>query len=338
MTHFIFRYLSLLLCIATLSFAELYSQDKASVVAFGKLKVEWGNLDKTKITLYQDGTKLDNFYPTDNGKFQFSLQLNHQYLFWFEKPGYVTKKVDFNTQVPSEVTSDPDFEPFPDFDFYVTLFKIYPDVDTMFFVNPVGKIKYDSKLNDFDYDKEYNLEIQRHMDEIEEQIKQKHDKEVKEIEDAAKNPVEEEKKQEVTQIKVPESNLEKKPDDIPAKESNQTVNKEEPIKAEVPKNKVSEVPKEVELKKSVPDVADVEKVNTQPDTFTANKIPQANVESSEIGGKKITRTAITSKDITLIYVKVEYKWGGRFFFIEEEPNQYRNISEVYYNLMLEKKR
>jgi len=316
--------------IIILSFSDLYSQDKSMVVAFGKLKVEWGNLDNTQITLYQDGVKIDNFSPTDNGKFQFNLQLNHQYLFWFEKPGYVTKKVDFSTHIPSDVTSDPEFEPIPDFDFYVTLFKTYPEVDTMFFTNPVGKIKYDAKLIDFDYDKEYNLEIQRHIDEIEDKIKQKHDDEVRKIEEDTKQPVKEDKKPEAKQTAETDTIQEKTPVENIDKESvTQTVENEESIQAEAPNNAAS--------KKSITDNVEAKKIDTKPESSLNETGLHDLVESPEIGGKRVTRTVITSNDITLVYIKVEYKWGGRFFFIEDEPNQYRNISEVYYKLMIAKK-
>lgn len=320
----------LVVSIIILSFSDLYSQDKSMVVAFGKLKVEWGNLDNTQITLYQDGVKIEDFSPTDNGKFQFNLQLNHQYLFWFEKTGYVTKKVDFSTHVPSDVTSDQEFEPFPDFDFYVTLFKTYPDVDTMFFTNPVGKIKYDAKLIDFDYDKEYNLEIQRHLNEIEDQIKQKHDDEVRKIEEETKQPVKEDKKPEATQTAETDTKQEITPVENIDKESvTQTVENEESIQAEAPINAAS--------KKSITDNVESKKVDTKLVSSLNETGLHGMVETPEIGGKRVIRTVITSNDITLVYIKVEYKWGGRFFFIEDEPNQYRNISEVYYNLMIAKK-
>jgi len=52
----------------------------------------------------------------------------------------------------------------------------------------------------------------------------------------------------------------------------------------------------------------------------------------EIKGRTILKTKITRNKVTLIYVKVEYTWGGKFFFIEDEPGVFRNISEQFYNL------
>jgi hypothetical protein len=59
----------------------------------------------------------------------FNLLLNLTISTWFEKPDYVTKKVEFNTFVPKSVTSSPNFIPFQDFDFNLTLFEIYLEVD-----------------------------------------------------------------------------------------------------------------------------------------------------------------------------------------------------------------
>jgi len=169
----------LLLSILTFLFINLNGQVVDYVVAYGKLKVEWGNTENTLITLYEDGEEIDDFAPEKNGKFQFSLELNHVYMFWFEKPGHVTKKVQFDTKVAESVTSDPEFIPFPDFDFNVTLFETYHDVDTMFFENPVGKIQYSASANDFDWDKDYTLEIQRSMEKIETEIREKHEQKLK---------------------------------------------------------------------------------------------------------------------------------------------------------------
>jgi len=320
-----------------ISSLNLLAQDADKVVAYGKLKIEWGANEQTKITLYQDGKEIDTYFTTDNGKFEFVLQLNHLYLFHFEKAGYVAKKVEFNTQVPAKVTSDPDFEPFQDFDFNVTLFKTYPEVDTMFFVNPVGKIRYEASINDFDYDKEYTLEIIKRMEEIEDQIKQKHeedeknkDKDIKAgtKEDVVKkeepmektNPEKEENERNnlnlTQQTEIQESTVTKESQSkvIPATDKNQSTVKNENITDEVM------------IEKSTPSVSNSAQLepNEQPLTLDSP-------------GKTVTRISITQGNTSLVYIKVEYKWGGRFFFIQDEVNQYRNISESYYNLMVGKK-
>ncbi|MDA3892378.1 MAG: hypothetical protein PF517_12005 [Salinivirgaceae bacterium] len=66
-------------------------------------------------------------------------------------------------------------------------------------------------------------------------------------------------------------------------------------------------------------------------TTVTNASPKVSkTDQVDIVGKTITKTPITNNGMTLMYIKVEYTWGGKFFFIEDEPNQYRNISQQYY--------
>lgn len=318
-------------------FVSVQSQDNDKVVAFGKLKIEWGENENAKITLYQDGKKVDNFYTKNNGKFEFILQLNHQYTFWFEKSGYVTKKVEFNTQVPDKVLKNPDFEPFPDFDFNVTLFKIYPDVDTMFFEKPVGKIQYNASLNDFDYDKDYNLEIIKQMEEIEKKIKEKHEEaeRVKNEKELAEN----------------NQNKTQKQNDVVVQNQNQT----HVVNTSAPDTKIPVSGNEVKVLQDTPKTEEIQETSgnstrknetteiiTKSNTLNNRDNPESQTNELspqlvDIPGKTTTKTSITQGNITLIYIKVEYKWGGRYFFIQDEENQFRNISETYYNFMIRKK-
>lgn len=321
-------------------------------------------------------------------------------MFWFEKPGHVTKKVQFNTAVPESVTSDPEFIPFPDFDFYVTLFKTYPEVDTMFFTKPVGKIQYSAEKNDFDWDKNYTLEIQRRMEEIEEEIRQKHEDKLKQeqeaIEQAKEQEIraEEERREAEKQAQIEKERQEKeakerekeakkiadaeeerrkqeekdreKTEREAAKQAEeeakvkQSQNEEEPKlvqnNQEEPKVEIPEKPEKTEEPQSkketdtaqnivteekapiVKTTKEIEgelyKPNTKPSygrTVTSNTKPVVKqIDKVEIAGRTTTKTKITENNTTLTYVKVEYTWGGRFFFIEDEPGIFRNISEQYY--------
>jgi hypothetical protein len=302
------------------------AQNDFLVVAFGKLKVEWGNQELTKITLYEDGKQIDLFYPKNNGKFEFSLKLNHQYMFWFEKPGFVTKKVNFNTQIPRAVLDNPDFEPFPDFDFNVSLFKAYPEVDTMFFTKPVGKIKYSADINDFDYDKEYTLEIVNRMEEIENEIIRRSQEEdiLSKVENANK-------KQNENMAALAEETR------IDTLEQKKTPLKNEPVKQESLQNSKNEIKSEPQKQKVNPysEASPKKNIASNP-VFDMPKVLTKSTNQTEVAGKTITQTTVNQGNMTLVYIKVVYTWGGKFFFIQDETNQYRNISENYYNVMVAK--
>lgn len=418
------------------NFGVVKAQDNY-VVAFGKLKVEWGSTDNTKITLYEDGKEIDSYRPEKNGKFQFTLELNHMYMFWFEKSGHVTKKVQFNTAVPEAVTSDPEFIPFPDFDFFVTLFKSYPEVDTMFFTKPVGKIQYNAQKNDFDWDKNYTLEIQRRMEEIEEDIRKKHEdnlrqeeqeaelakqqefeaeeakkeakrqeqiekerqekeaKRLADIEQERKKQEERERAESQKEASELQKQKEKEAERLAAiEEEKRKQEKKDREKAELEAEKqaaidaknaekekeeqdrlalkaqnerkldsdskeesteqIKPLPENEEFKSTEtveklvnktkqpsPIVAEQYKPNKKPTYGTSvvkkQKPSVKQVNKVEIAGKTTTKTSITENDVTLIYVKVKYTWGGRFFFIEDEPGVFRNISEQYYNRKVKNK-
>lgn len=430
---------------------NLFAQDEDKVVAYGKVKVEVGNLDNTKIVLYEDGKEIETFRPgLNNGKFDFILELGHQYQFYFSKRNYVTKIVNFNTNVPDEVLNSPDFEPFPDFDFYVTLFETYPEVDTMFFKNPVGKIQYSPKDFDFDWDKNYTLEIQRRMEQIEEDIRNKREQAEKDRERKAKEAEEkaiaeaEAKEEAERQAKLEKERLaqeqkdkEKAEKEAAKKAEGQAKLEKEKAEQEAKEKELAEREAEREAEKQAKEEADrlakenkenqkladeqakkeakdreeaeklaqkqaeekkeaaelaqkqaeenakgeeklaeqvVEKAEEEPEqprekeevvpktvaTPPNISVPKANepqttkpvvtrpaaykpkiertdVSKQEVAGKKVTRIEVQNGDITVVYLKVEYNWGGRFFFIQDEVDEFRNISESYFNIMTSKK-
>lgn len=453
------RFLFIFIILSSITLG-LKAQDENYVLAYGKLKVEWGNTDNTTIVLYEDNKEIDDFRPQSNGKFQFSLELNHTYMFWFQKPGYVTKKVQFETMVPESVTSDPEFIPFPDFDFYVTLFESYPEVDTMFFTKPVGKIQYNNAINDFDWDKDYTLEIQRSMELIEKEITEKHEQKIKDDEEkenqAAEAAIQAEKakkekerlaeeekeridkeekeakrlaaielerQQKVTKEKEKlaaqekdtadkakkdaekqavldkaqeekeakevekQASLKKEQDEKAQREAEELATKnlaeadkvkkqaendaalekeaqiaaekqaretkekeeselitnevktetEEPLMTEViPEKEVS--PEKIQIIEDKPALAkQTNEIKPKPQRVK-NAAPQkTQVSNVEVAGKTTTQTSITYNGITLIYIKVVYTWGGKYFFIQDEDKAFRNISENYYNTMISKK-
>lgn len=400
-----------------LLFSGLFTvaQPSNMLVTFGKFKVEYGDLQNTSITIYQDGKQIDKTSPDKSGKFEFRIELNHQYQFYFSKPHYVTKIVNFDASVPNDVLSSPDFIPFPDFDFYVTLFESYPEVDTMYFKNPVGKIKYSRTKNDFDWDKDYTLQIVRHMEEIEAEIRKKRedkiledekrkqeaeqkaiadqeakkeaerlaqqkalaeqqakkeaerqselakkqqDKEAKDIDKQQQDAQRLADKQAQEQQKQAEQQereaLKNKPEPTPEKqpvtnlnektvENNKPASEPETIKEKPvvntykqPENKVVVVEKENETDltkvEKKPEYQSSSKTNVAPSVFKTQAPMVNDVTKMDVKGKKIFRTEIIEDDHTYIYLKIEYDWGGPFYFIQDETNAFRNISKSFYLL------
>lgn len=138
----------------------------------GRVKVEGGGLDGTSMVVYRDGEK-QRTLSSGLGKFSLELELNTNYILSFEKDGFVTKKLSFNTRVPADAAANG----FTPFEFAVSLFKQYDGVNTVVFNQPVGVIRYDRTMDDFDYDTDYTKSIQSALDRTMEEVKAKQEEE-----------------------------------------------------------------------------------------------------------------------------------------------------------------
>ncbi|HRH37909.1 MAG TPA: hypothetical protein PK760_06160 [Flavobacteriales bacterium] len=158
-----------------------YGQGKFTVS--GRVKVDGGSLDGARAVVYKNGVK-ERTITTNLSKFTLDLGLNADYVISFEKDGFVAKKLSFDTHVPAEVMANG----FTPFDFAVSIFKQYDDINIVVFNQPVGMIRFDPGVGDFDYDTDYTKSIQSQMQEVLDQVEQKK----KEEENASANKAKEE--------------------------------------------------------------------------------------------------------------------------------------------------
>jgi len=152
-----------------------------SIQVYGKMKLEKGSLDGT-IELYSNGVRDSRRKVNGSGKFSYIIEPNKDYIFSFSQDGYVTKKISFNTTVPSE-REDIGYAPF---EFQVTLFKQYEGVNFVVFNQPVGKIKFSEEVDDFDYDTDYTKSIQQQISEVIKEVEKKSKEEDKKEKEKAK--------------------------------------------------------------------------------------------------------------------------------------------------------
>ncbi|MFT3885706.1 MAG: hypothetical protein QM724_09820 [Flavobacteriales bacterium] len=155
----------------------------------GRVKVDGGSLDGTRVVVYKDGEK-QRTVNNNLSKFTLDLELNSAYILSFEKEGFVTKKLSFDTHAPAEAAANG----FTAFDFAVSLFKQYDDVNTVVFNQPVGIIRYDKNMDDFDFDTDYTKSIQSALAEAQKEVEQKQAEEKQKEEANAKAAAEAQKK------------------------------------------------------------------------------------------------------------------------------------------------
>lgn len=147
----------------------------------GRLKVDGGGMDGSRMVVYMGGEK-QRTISSDLNRFSLEMELNKNYVLSFEKDGFVTKKLSFNTHVPASAAQIG----FTPFDFVVSLFKQYDGMNTVVFNQPVGMIRYDAVLADFDYDTDYTKSIQSALEDAQAEVERKQKEEVREQADAAK--------------------------------------------------------------------------------------------------------------------------------------------------------
>lgn len=134
----------------------------------GRMKVEGGSMEGARAVVYKDGVK-ERTITASLAKFTLDLGLNANYVISFERDGFVSKKISFNTHVPADAVANG----FTPFDFAVSLFKQYDDVNIVVFNQPVGVIRYEPSVGDFDYDTDYTKSIQSQLNEVVEQVEKK---------------------------------------------------------------------------------------------------------------------------------------------------------------------
>src|SRR5262245_19703257 len=65
----------------------------------GRTKIEGGSLDGTKVVVYKNGEK-ERVLNSNLSRFTLELEIGHNYILSFEKDGFVTKKLSFDTHAP----------------------------------------------------------------------------------------------------------------------------------------------------------------------------------------------------------------------------------------------
>lgn len=147
----------------------------------GRVKVDGGSLDGCRMVVYLEGEK-HRVVSSNLNRFSLDLELNKNYVLSFEKDGFVTKKLMFNTTAPG-TAGQSGFSPF---DFVVSLFKQYEGVNMVVFNQPVGMIRYNEVMGDFDYDTDYTKSIQSALETAQAEVDRKQKEEASKDEQAEK--------------------------------------------------------------------------------------------------------------------------------------------------------
>ncbi|MDP4687252.1 MAG: hypothetical protein NWS53_10155 [Salibacteraceae bacterium] len=155
----------------------------------GKFKVDGGSNSDAKIVLEKNGQRVKTIEGTS--RFDIGLDFDAVYVVSFEKKGYVSKRLRFDTHVPA-ARKGTGFYPF---EFTIEIFEQYDDVNVVVFNQPVGQIAYSDLIDEFDYDTDYTKSIQTQIDQALKEVAEKK-------EEKAKEEIEKKKQEEVVNRQV----------------------------------------------------------------------------------------------------------------------------------------
>ncbi len=132
-----------------------------------KVDIENGSTNDILIKVMKNGET--TFTQSSVSKLKLRLDFNSVYSIVFIKEGYITKIVEVDTKVPDERSKD-GFEPYK---IGVKLFKQYDGVNIAVYNQPVGKVHFDSNLDEFSYDTDYSKSILSDLQETEAKLAEK---------------------------------------------------------------------------------------------------------------------------------------------------------------------
>jgi hypothetical protein len=139
-----------------------HAQDAVKFNIRFKLEIEKGDLKNALVTIYKNGVHYRVIDPS-GGKYKIDLDLGADYTIVCTKMGYVSKTLAVDTHVPIGREKDD----FAKFNCTVSL-DPQPEDAIMSYSQPVGKIKYNQDVNDFDFDKNYtssSLQVEKKVEE-----------------------------------------------------------------------------------------------------------------------------------------------------------------------------
>jgi hypothetical protein len=249
----------------------------------------------TKVNLLVESNDNRIKVPVDTkGNFIVLLDWGKEYKFYFSRIGYVSKCVEFSTILPSGVSKENIYP----YELLVELFPIYPNVDTVFFKKPIARIEFAINMDDFDYNLDYQLSIQRKA---------------------------EQKKNEYYNWKNKQAKVPKESKSVTEEITNTELSKDTTITFDV-KPKLQSKEKNTIIISRKTNI----KNNNSPFGLPPlkNNYPLGKtVEVHNLKGKIITRVIIKTQSSQKIYYMVKHNWGGLYYFVQETPVTYRSISK-----------
>jgi hypothetical protein len=327
----------LFLFVLLLLFANGISVAAASLIIPVQLTIENGSYENTFVNVKKNGESIYSLPGEKN--LRLKLELNSDYLLSFSKNGYITKQIHVRTDIPEERVRG-GLDPYK---IGVRLFKQYEGVNIVVYNQPVAFIRYLVDTDEMGYDVDYTKSIMSDLQEAETKLEQKAKEERDQLAVASKD---QNKKSEIppapnnsNQVaSIPQAKQEIQNNSVlttplyPDKGSEKII---PPVQAKLnegsDRNNPSLSPAlgqdeghtlnmssgSDNLKSAIAIASGEEKALTQ------NKViveTTKSVSVSDEPNRKVTTVLIGSPEHVFSYKKIEYKWGGKFYFKDDKTS------------------
>jgi tetratricopeptide (TPR) repeat protein len=140
--------------------AEFADSQERSLTIVGTAEYNFNPLANVKVTLLKEGNIDQTIYTSSDGIFRFSLLMNENYTVLLEKPGLLSKKIAFNTELPDDIVLKWTNE------FAISLFEGCEGVNTSILEQPVDVIKFSANKSEFISDKAYVEKIRTGIEKL----------------------------------------------------------------------------------------------------------------------------------------------------------------------------
>lgn len=120
-------------------------------------------IDGAILDVFVNGVKSDVYITRANGRFQFDLDPNHEYVIKVSQFGKVSKMVKLNAYLPKEEFGNWEVG------FNVELFDQMEGLDVTVLKDPIAVIFFDKQKGYFDYDENYSKLVAHKLDALKEQ-------------------------------------------------------------------------------------------------------------------------------------------------------------------------
>jgi hypothetical protein len=126
-------------------------------------------LPNASVTVYKNGTKVETINTDAKGKASVTLDAGANYMVTFSSMGMITKKLNLDTRnVPPEDGGQDFFFPAE-----VDIFQKIPDLDIKILDQPIGIIRYNPGISNFDVDLDHTRKVKAELDKLQKEYEAK---------------------------------------------------------------------------------------------------------------------------------------------------------------------